>query len=213
MAERDHNDNPSSAPGERSAPEDDELGGWANLFPDLDEPGKEKKPVVPVQPPVQSGRRPASAGAVPSLDDLAGEAPPPSGPLPAPDPGPIASPPDQAAPKSRRKFEGNRVAEAFISNEDERPPYAPKGYDPLPEHVPAIAAVLSGVAPGAGQVYNGEDTRGVQYACGFWGFAPGSPVFIRPENKPNAFAPITLLDRSRAPFYGLCATFSSSGSS
>jgi flagellar biosynthesis regulator FlaF len=88
-------------------------------------------------------------------------------------PGPpsLSPPPDAsggAAPGgTREKFEGSRLSHALIQDRAERPPYAPKGYDPLPEHVPLIGAVLSALAPGAGQVFNGQDERAVQYGLKF----------------------------------------------
>jgi hypothetical protein len=52
------------------------------------------------------------------------------------------------------------------------PPYKPKGFDPRGPHNPSIAALFSKIAPGAGQVYNGQDEYAVEYGLKFFMIAP-----------------------------------------
>ena len=64
-----------------------------------------------------------------------------------------------------------RLAEAMQFYE-ERPPYAPRGYDPRPDHVPLLAAVFSAFAPGAGQIFNGQPEKAQRYALTFFLLVP-----------------------------------------
>ncbi len=59
-------------------------------------------------------------------------------------------------------FDAGRMNDALHADDDRKPPYAPKGFDDSLEHIPALAGLLSLIAPGAGQVYNGqkEQARG-----------------------------------------------------
>jgi len=56
-----------------------------------------------------------------------------------------------------RGFDATQMSDALRG--DEAPPYAPDGFDDRVEHIPALAALLSALAPGAGQIYNGEEER------------------------------------------------------
>lgn len=49
------------------------------------------------------------------------------------------------------------------SHDPNRPPHAPQGFDDSPPHLPEVAALLSALAPGAGQIYNGEDDEALDY--------------------------------------------------
>ncbi|RDV38018.1 hypothetical protein DV096_09390 [Bradymonadaceae bacterium TMQ3] len=64
-----------------------------------------------------------------------------------------------------------RLAEAMQFYE-ERPPYAPRGYDPRPDHVPLLAALFSALAPGAGQIFNGQPEKAQRFALTFFLFVP-----------------------------------------
>jgi hypothetical protein len=59
-------------------------------------------------------------------------------------------------------FDAGRM-NAALDTESDRPPFEPEGFDDRNEHVPALAAVLSLLAPGAGQTYNGQPEQS-------WGF-------------------------------------------
>ncbi len=65
-------------------------------------------------------------------------------------------------------FDGAKVRQAFVEHDEERPPFAPKNYDPRPPHVPLVAAVLSGIAPGAGQVFNGQPQKAQRFGVIFF---------------------------------------------
>lgn len=54
-------------------------------------------------------------------------------------------------------FDTTHMSDALLG--EEKPPYAPDGFDDRVEHIPALAALLSALAPGAGQIYNGEEAR------------------------------------------------------
>lgn len=62
--------------------------------------------------------------------------------------------------KTAQSFDGSKLREAFDSRDAARPPFKPKGFDKRPEHVPLVAAVLSAAAPGAGQIFNGQEEKG-----------------------------------------------------
>ena len=70
-----------------------------------------------------------------------------------------------------KAFDGQRIHEALGAGE-ERPPFKPRGYDPRPNHVPEVAALLSLVAPGAGQIYNGQEEEGQRYGVLFFLLKP-----------------------------------------
>ncbi len=74
--------------------------------------------------------------------------------------------------KKSRAFAGEVLSGAIAQQEEARGPYAPVGFDPRPAHVPVISAILSGLAPGAGQVYNGQDALALKYSLQFWWIRP-----------------------------------------
>lgn len=65
-------------------------------------------------------------------------------------------------------FDGSKIRQAFVEQDEERPPFAPKSYDPRPPHVPLVAAVLSAIAPGAGQVFNGQPRKAQRFGVIFF---------------------------------------------
>lgn len=89
-------------------------------------------------------------------------------------PAPIAAPgaamaDDMSANKVEEQgFDAGKIRRAFVGNEDERPPFKPRGYDQRPEHVPLLAAILSLLAPGAGQIFNGQPDKAQRYAVTFF---------------------------------------------
>ena len=54
-------------------------------------------------------------------------------------------------------FEAAKISRALLSQEPDKGPYQPQGFDDRLPHNPNLAAVLSALAPGAGQIYNGDD--------------------------------------------------------
>lgn len=67
-----------------------------------------------------------------------------------------------APPDRERSIEAARLSRAFLDRSG-KPPYAPDGFDPRPDHSPAVAAILSAIAPGAGQVFNGDSDDALDY--------------------------------------------------
>lgn len=168
-------------------------GGWDVLFPDLAE-NLESPPYPPVKKPVlvppasaraESG--PAISSWQPALDTQEGV---------------VASVPVKAIQKPRashvnrpaeklsisetsgersddienikrsREFAGTVLSEAVVNRGETLGPYAPTGFDPRPAHVPVVAAIFSGFAPGAGQIYNGQDDAALKYGMWFWWIRP-----------------------------------------
>lgn len=64
-------------------------------------------------------------------------------------------------------FDASRMTEAFEARERARPPHEPDGFDDRIAHVPGLAALLSLLAPGAGQVYNGQRERASHFGMRF----------------------------------------------
>lgn len=69
------------------------------------------------------------------------------------------------------RFDGERLMSAF-DEDDDAPPYKPEGFDGRPPHSPFLAGALSFFAPGAGQIYNGEDNHAWYFAQRFWMIKP-----------------------------------------
>ena len=67
---------------------------------------------------------------------------------------------------SESGFDASRL-NAALQPDSDRPPYEPDGFDDRNEHIPALAAFLSLVAPGAGQTYNGEPEKSWQFGTRF----------------------------------------------
>lgn len=171
-------------------------GGWGALFPEL-ERGLATPPVrvaedalpspsagqtsssssPPASPPALSfGAEPVHS---PQVAFGAEPVRPLSEPLQAPARPPLPDPLERSPsstpppPSQTPSFEGARILSALGMDEDEeRPPYAPSGYDPRPPHSSEVARWLSILAPGAGQIYNGDDHRAFDYGVRF--------MFIKP---------------------------------
>lgn len=88
-----------------------------------------------------------------------------------PTPTPPSSTPTAEQVEASRSFDGSQLA-GILPDKEDRPPYAPNGFDPRPEHPPQVAALLSALAPGAGQVFNGEDDKALSYGLKFWMIKP-----------------------------------------
>lgn len=139
-------------------------GGWGSLFPDLD-----PHPTA-VLPP-----RPADAQLPASLFE---EEPAPLSieiPVVAPPPSVLTTPVSVKQPDNKTTVQPatpanetspRPIADAFRRNE-ERAPYAPTGYDDRDPHLPLLARFLSAIAPGAGQIYNGDDDLALDYGFKF----------------------------------------------
>lgn len=74
---------------------------------------------------------------------------------------------------SSRDFQGGRLLDAFSnqSNGDE-PPYKPEGFDSGIPHSNILATLFAIIAPGAGQVYNGDDDDALGYGMKFFLIKP-----------------------------------------
>ncbi len=75
------------------------------------------------------------------------------------DPDPAPEPRATAHPRGRDFVDAADLARA-IGDTGQAPPYAPTGFDNRVPHAVEIAVALSVLAPGAGQVYNGQDDMG-----------------------------------------------------
>lgn len=170
--------------------ESDDAGAWAELFPDLaDEPSEpvgeggaadagfeddgveeadgevDSSPSAPEPPQALDELWSSGDGGDDGTDSMASDdaagSTRPEPELDSPEPG------DRDI-ESDSGFEASKIHRAFAAGEDERPPHAPDGYDDRPEHVPLIAAILSVIAPGAGQVYNGRLDEGRRRGATFF---------------------------------------------
>src|SRR5690554_3794601 len=90
------------------------------------------------------------------IDSAFGAEPAPPALVTPPQPSPLPGWDGLRAP-SPPKFDAAQMSDALLG--EERPPYAPEGFDDRIEHIPALAALLSALAPGAGQIYNGEEDQ------------------------------------------------------
>lgn len=131
--------------------EEEVLGSaWGELFPDLDEGGEE------VPEPVEESAvdlRSFGSGQGREVGDVAADL----GQAPEIEPAGMAAEPVE-------HFEGRQIQDAFESVDDERPPFKPRGFDSGPVHIPLLAALLTAVAPGAGQIYNGQPEKAKKLA-------------------------------------------------
>lgn len=94
---------------------------------------------------------------------------PPAPTLAAPPSAPRVTAPVAPPARSTGGFEGVRISEAVVGAREGAPPFAPQGFDDQAPHLPWLAALLSGLAPGAGQIYNGQPERAMDH--GLWFFA------------------------------------------
>lgn len=58
------------------------------------------------------------------------------------------------------------------ASDKDQPPFKPTGFDPDPPHMSALAAGLSVIAPGAGQIFNGDDEEALGYGLTFFLIKP-----------------------------------------
>lgn len=76
-------------------------------------------------------------------------------------------------PTKEAPFSNRRSVESILApKQDDRPPYAPTGFDDRSPHLPSLAKSLSAFAPGAGQVYNGDDEAALGFATQAWKIKP-----------------------------------------
>lgn len=170
---------------------------WAELFPDLEEQNDDddEEPFVDPAPAIDVARVEMPSGAVDS-DDIEFED------FQAPPQAPEAVV-ETDAPES---FDAGVMRQAFV--DPERPPFKPRGYDSRPEHVPLVAALLSLIAPGAGQIYNGQPRRAQRYAFTFFLLYPWyksiTQAWTQGEKIRTYFAPRPEEGATRrAGFFGL----------
>ena len=164
-------------------------GAWTELFPDLEQ---DEEVAEVVDDEDQTGQPPSEPQGQQPVDPLFSEgfaelekelnevghpeevaADPETGELPAaeggrhPGGGGVdGSLSEPGQPEESGGFDPGKISEAF-SGDDQRPPYKPKGYDNRTEHLPLVASFLSLIAPGAGQVYNGQPDKGRRYGWMF----------------------------------------------
>ncbi|MGM0555172.1 MAG: hypothetical protein ACQEVA_02235 [Myxococcota bacterium] len=79
--------------------------------------------------------------------------------------------PSAEMPRAEREvaeqgFDASRM-NAALDSDSERPPFEPEGFDDRNEHIPALAAALSFIAPGAGQTYNGQPDKSWEFGIRF----------------------------------------------
>ena len=182
-----------------AAKPDAESAGWGALFPDLDagdptiqlkpepktlelspsQPGGPPKPVslfeddVSVELPLRGfgvDVQPPSRVVIPRENHAdSGPVTAPFGDPPAVNPRPIAPLVDAPEPPSATAV--RPLVDAFSGQED-RPPYSPTGFDDRAPHLPQLAMALSILAPGAGQIYNGDDDVALDYGLKFLTIKP-----------------------------------------
>lgn len=156
--------------------------GWGALFPDL-EAARDPVPTALRAPSPRPASVPAPSAPVMSFgaepvaspeSDFVAQGLVPHSSMPEGPPlisSPVASsPPPQpmSAPRQPGAFQGGQLLQALGMDREEQPPYPPEGYDPRPPHSPVIARWLSILAPGAGQVYNGEERLSLDYGLRFF---------------------------------------------
>ncbi len=124
---------------------------------------------TPAAPPVEPSPRPEPKPRPPTPKQ------PPSRGVPGADKQPAPQPkqPPSNGPPADRGFDSSIMAAALNPRDNpDRPPYAPKGFDSNPPHPAKLAAWLSALAPGAGQIYNGDDDDALDYGLTFWMIKP-----------------------------------------
>lgn len=183
---------PDETPDQRPTSGDTAEGGWGVLFPDLassSDPGGPRVPSLDALageededdqehlPPalVPDRLRGTLSGMPVAPVDLGEDAAEPTPPLARDVRSSAAgSPPARPAsePRPSASFDGGSLISELVNPRDERPPYEPAGFDPRPEHLTGVAAFLSAVAPGAGQVFNGDEERALDYGLKFFLIKP-----------------------------------------
>lgn len=166
---------PAPAPREVERPATSNSGGWASLGfggsapleeRDAPAPTPQPKPSLNPTPPAVSPSAPLGFGAEPVIASKPPTSPQPQTP-PSPKPvTPVAPPVEVRRPD---RFDGGAITDAFAGpDEGARPPYVPQGYDGRPPHSAEIAFGLSVLAPGAGQVYNGDAEKALSFGAWFF---------------------------------------------
>ena len=160
-------------------------GKWGSVFPDIDDAEQDQAGRdhhgQDDHGQDDHGQDPSSQHDKPkSLDELAGDSIGGFGAEPAPKPKPeqeVQAPievqaqapsprPQEPAPRPAG-FDAGKMSDALRSSSGDKPPYAPEGFDDSMTHIPALAAVLSLLAPGAGQIYNGQDEQAREFGVRF----------------------------------------------
>lgn len=145
--------------------------GWGSLFPDLDTP----TPVLPTNAK-NAKTNPLPVSLFEDDHDLNAPDLAPAPPAAVPTANLLTTPvsvkqaPEQQPTPSLSEAP-KPIAEAFRRTE-ERAPYAPTGYDDRDPHLPLLARFLSAIAPGAGQIYNGDDDLALDYGLKFFLLKP-----------------------------------------
>jgi hypothetical protein len=149
--------------------EDADVAGLFGEFESsLDEPAATMQPIAPALSFGAEPVTPLTFGAEPAVEPKVPSAPPPQTPSRPVAPSPVAA---SAPRRGAASFDGGRIAEAVAAREN-APPYTPQGYDDSAPHLPWLAAALSALAPGAGQVYNGQPERAMDYGLWFFMIKP-----------------------------------------
>ena len=84
-------------------------------------------------------------------------------------------------------FQAGALVHAFAPEHDQ-PPYKPDGFDTRGPHSPDLAKLLSTMAPGAGQIYNGQDALALGYGLKFWLLAPWKEARVQAESRAKKIA-------------------------
>ena len=138
-----------------------EVNGWAELFPDLveEEPQGAEEMGWADEESASPAAPPAVEQAWEEIDDEGW--PEQDEPLAQSD-----EPGDEE--RQSRQFDAEKIHNAFSGGAQKRPPFKPKGFDRRTPHLPLLAALLSLLAPGAGQVYNGQPDKSQWYGTTFF---------------------------------------------
>ncbi|QDG53134.1 hypothetical protein FIV42_21025 [Persicimonas caeni] len=189
----------------------DELAGDSDAFGAEPAPKREQDALAPKDAAPereQDALAPKDAAPEREQDALA-----PKDAAPEPEDKPQATPPPQppsrglpgaqptSKPKPRPKnFDAGKMSSALRSASGDKPPYAPEGFDDSMSHIPLIAALLSLIAPGAGQVYNGRVEEAREYGVRFalilpwyhsvreaYDYAEKIRTYWAPRPEPGAF--------------------------
>jgi hypothetical protein len=118
--------------------------------------------------PARSAERAPAAAESPSVAASTPLQPPSTG----------VTPPQQPASSgikrpASRDFQGGRILDAFSAqNKGDEPPFKPEGFDSGIPHSNILATLFAVIAPGAGQVYNGDDDDALGYGLKFFLIKP-----------------------------------------
>jgi hypothetical protein len=141
---------PGDTPPEKVAKQADHP--WGLLFPDLTPPIAPQGQETPPRPQTNSPALP------PRIDPESTE------------PAAIKTAPLTSEPRARNAFLETKL-ESAMTPKEEPGAHAPVGFEDR-SHIPWLAGILSLFAPGAGQVYNGQDELGVSHLKKWFLFKP-----------------------------------------